>query len=118
MTGETSRTAPGHVVGFDAPSGHKYYLDPTTQQPTWDAPAQAAWKEGHVRAPRKALHVFALGCFFAYKHGAYARADCTLWRAQSKEHDRAYFYNHVTKERSWTRPADSNLAWVRFHEEL
>ena len=51
MTGETSRTAPGHVVGFEAPSGHKYYVDPETQQPTWDAPAQAAWKEGHVRGP-------------------------------------------------------------------
>jgi hypothetical protein len=38
--------------------------------------------------------------------------------AQSEEHDRAYFYNHVTNERTWTRPADSNLAWVRFHEEL
>ena len=50
VTGETSRTAPGHVVGFEAPSGHKYYVDPETQQPTWEAPAQAAWKEGHVRA--------------------------------------------------------------------
>ena len=38
--------------------------------------------------------------------------------AQSKEHDRAYYYNHVTNERTWSRPADSNLAWVRFHEEL
>ncbi len=54
VTGETSRTAPGHVVGFDAPSGHKYYVDPSTQQPTWDAPAQAAWKEGHVSAQHTA----------------------------------------------------------------
>ena len=46
-----------------------------------------------------------------------AAADA-LFAAQSKEHDRAYYYNHVTNERTWTRPADSNLAWVRFHEEL
>ena len=114
VTGETSRTAPGHVVGFEAPSGHKYYLDPETQQPTWDAPAQAAWKEGHVRAlqaPRAA------SCFASALTPLLPRAR---WHnlPQSKEHDRAYYYNHLTKERTWTRPADSNLAWVRFHEEL
>ncbi len=83
VTGETQRAAPGHVVGFEAPSGHKYFVDPSTQEPTWDAPAAAAWSEAH-----------------------------------SAEHDRPYWFNRVTKERVWTRPAESNVAWVRFHEEL
>ena len=37
---------------------------------------------------------------------------------QSEEHDRPYYFNRVTRESSWERPADSNVAWVRFHEEL
>jgi hypothetical protein len=83
VTGETQRAAPGHVVGFEAPSGHKYYVDPSTQEATWEAPHAAAWNEAH-----------------------------------SEEHGRPYWYNRITKERLWTRPAESNVAWVRFHEEL
>lgn len=38
--------------------------------------------------------------------------------AQSEEHNRPYYYNNVTHEVVWERPADSNVAWIMYHEEL
>ena len=83
VTGETQRDPPGHVVGHEAPGGHKYYVDPATGDVTWDTPPAGAWREAH-----------------------------------SEQHDRAYFFNVVTRESSWERPPVSNVAWVRYHEEL
>jgi hypothetical protein len=38
---------------------------------------------------------------------------------KSAEHkDRPFWFNSVTKESVWERPADSNVAWVKMHEEL
>ena len=31
---------------------------------------------------------------------------------------RAYFYNSRTKETVWERPADSNVAWQKSHDEI
>jgi hypothetical protein len=45
-------------------------------------------------------------------------ANAAPFHAQSEAHDRPYYFNRVTRESSWERPADSNVAWVRFHEEL
>lgn len=36
--------------------------------------------------------------------------------AQSEEHNRPYYYNNVTNEVVWEKPADSNVAWIMYHE--
>lgn len=38
--------------------------------------------------------------------------------SQSEEHNRPYYYNNVTHEVVWEKPADSNVAWIMYHEEL
>jgi hypothetical protein len=60
VSGETQRQAPSHVVGFEAPSGHKFFVDPETGDTTWEAPAAAAWKEAHARA--RAASLVLLSC--------------------------------------------------------
>ena len=47
------------------------------------------------------------------------RPERSAWsEVHSEEHGRPYYYNNVTQEVSWEKPADSNIAWVKYHEEL
>ena len=137
VTGETQREAPVHVVGFEAPSGHKYYVDPSTQEVGAGPAGRAAlpWPaERGVLTPVAAPLAGHLGGARRRRvaRGARALRDAARARArgmraaltqlprarQSEQHDRAYWFNKITQERVWTRPAESNVAWVRYHEEL
>ena len=88
VTGETRRDAPTDVVGFEHPSGSRYFVaaaaggDGSAAEATWERPA-AAWTE-----------------------------------VQSEEHGQPYFHTNVTGEVVWERPAHSNVAWQLYHEEL
>lgn len=46
-------------------------------------------------------------------------AAASWHEAKSEKHDgRPYWFNTVTKETVWERPADSNVAWQKQHSEL
>ncbi len=167
-TGESSWTPPD-ALGIPSPEGGRYWI--VDGNPTWDAPAEYAWRqvvstdaahEGRVyfenyntgettwerppalgwsrRSYNKTYfyntvtgqsvatapaHAVGMETPDGTKYYTDPVTGATTWTkpvaaawVEAKEDEKTYYFNEHTQERAWEKPADSNLAWIRMHEEL
>ena len=108
-------------------------------QVTWDRPAARGWSRRSFNktywwnqvtgetSREEPAEVFGLDdgagnrFFIDPKTGesTWDRPERAAWvEVQSEEHGRAYYFNNITQEVSWEKPAESNVAWVRMYDEL
>lgn len=112
VTGETTWTRPA-ALGWSRRSVSKtFWYNSVTGESRRDAPTEFVGVEhesGHRFFP-------AAGAEGA---STWDRPEAASWtEVASEEHGRPYFFNNVTQETVWERPAHSNIAWMRYHEEL
>ena len=113
-----------------------YFDNEVTGETTWTRPAALGWSRRSVErtfwynsvtgASRRDAPVEVVGVHHESGHtyfpapgggATWDRPPAAGWNeVESEAHEgRTYFYNTVTKETVWERPADSNVAWVRYH---
>lgn len=118
-----------------AQKGRPYFENWVTKEVTWERPAALGWSRRSVndtwwwnvvtgetaRAPpvdvvgiptEDGEHTY----FIDAKTGkaTWDKPPAAAWvESKSAEHDRPFWFNSVTKESTWERPASSNVAWMK-----
>jgi hypothetical protein len=119
--------------------GTPYFENTKTKEVTWTRPEALSWSRRSVNKTywwnvvtgeaRRDAPTDLVGfshesghVYFLTPSGAstWDRPAAAAWaEATSDKHDgRVYWYNSVTGETVWERPANSNVAWQMYHEEL
>lgn len=114
-----------------------------TNETTWERPAALAWSRRSYNktfwhnvvtlesAHRPPAHIVGVETEEGRTYYVDPASGDVSWdkpvaaswhEAESEKADggdsRKYFHNAITKETVWERPADSNLAWIKMHQEL
>jgi hypothetical protein len=120
------------------PEGNEYYHNTITGESAWSKPASAGWTARSAdryffhntvtgETTRERPHVMGHeseehnATYYVSASGepTWHKPPAAAWsKATDKETGREYFSNDVTGEVVWLPPADSNVAWQKWHEEV
>lgn len=139
VEGEATWTPPEEWawVARESPDGHAFWENTVTKETQWEQPSAAAWT---VRSSNRYFYhnqvtkvstrekPSVLGHDDTERNATYFSdpdgettwdppKDAAWSRHHSEEHGREYYANSKTKEVAWDIPAESNLAWIKWHEE-
>lgn len=121
----------------EAPDGTAFFENSVSGETQWERPEAAAWtarssnrfffynrktkETTRERPPVLGHHSEEHDATYYVDESGTATWDApekAAWtKHHSEEHSREFYSNSKTKESGWDFPDDSNLAWVKWHEE-